>query len=407
MVRYLWFSPLLIGALGCGGGQSSDAHNTAISNEQMDDWASKVPLIAPECSEVEQDDHIRWVVPSELGCDFSQFDAQPVWSDDEHRRPQDREVVKTVEAFDDPNALLVLLDGDTRKLPQNVRYLMLNAHSRADSAGLVGLSDLRLLSLSVAPGGNVDLGSLRELRTLSLGCTNNPCDRPLDLTSLERLPNLQQLRLHFPSGQVADLSGVAGAIGLKTLFIGGEVDEARSWLSEQVYGVPKLDLTPLRGHPTLETIRFRHLYTDGGSIDLAPLVGIATLRRLSFEQSALETIDLGPVAHMLQLQQLELVHFGGQPPLFPSSHRRPTASLDLAPLAGHPSLTTLRIVERKLSELDLTPLAHVPRLRKLTILAGPDTMDFTPLAWVPHLEDLTIVGTGGVTLWNGKYSDLP
>lgn len=120
-------------------------------------------------------------------------------------------------------------------------------------------------------------------------------------------------------------------------------------------------LEPLRDQPDLQ-----ELLVTGGPVDTAALAGLRRLRSLSVYARA----DLEPV------RELPVEHLGAN------------CASELAPLAGHPTLRSLRLT-KGVTPADLAPLRTVPNLHGLS-LADADVADLTVLADLPALVYLEL-----------------
>ncbi|MDT0347622.1 SMI1/KNR4 family protein [Streptomyces litchfieldiae] len=130
--------------------------------------------------------------------------------------------------------------------------------------------------------------------------------------------------------------------------------------------------------PGLQAI---HLNDVASPVDLGPLVAAPRLRLLHLNRCA--TADLAPV-RALPVESLRVTVDGG----------------DLAPLAGHPHLTSLDLGTT--APIGIAPLRTVPRLRGLD-LSRAEVRDLRVLADLPDLRYLSLTARQwGALLDEGK-----
>ena len=206
-----------------------------------------------------------------------------------------------------------------------------------------------------------------------------------DLTGLEFAINLEEMWIgHNP---VSDLSPLAG---LKN-FIGLHAWETRI-----------SDLFPLSGLTKLRWLDFGRTPTDEnrnliGRLDLTPLAGITSLKKLTFYACGVQ--DISPLAGLTELTEL-------RPAGNPISDLSPLAKLinleyidfhggniaNLSPLAGLNNLRHLDFRSNSIS--DVSPLAGLTNLQTLTLNDNQIT-DISPLQHLPVFPDIIWVGNPG------------
>ena len=220
-----------------------------------------------------------------------------------------------------------------------------------------------------------------------------------EAVSEAELAGMETLRVR--GGEVEDLTGLEGAVGLLELDLGFN---------------PLADLRPLALLPALESLNL-----DGTSVDLRAVASLTGLKRLSLRRNGLD--DLGPLVGLASLTELDL---GDNPiddlrpvaflPALESLNLdgtsvdlRAVASLtglkrlslrrngidDLGPLVGLASLTELDVGDNRIE--DLHPLAGLTRL--VALQADRNRIsNLWPLASLAGLEslDLTANRLGGV-----------
>ncbi len=156
------------------------------------------------------------------------------------------------------------------------------------------------------------------------------------------------------------------------------VECLRQLLILNVGSSPISDLSPLAGHPTLDTL----FLSDASVRDLVPLGTVPHLHSLEVSSSGLGSFDgLAGASELTRLivDQNPLTSLAGVeslPALIELSARQTRAD-SLAPLAGATSLATLDVSGSPV--IDLTPLAAVPRLSSVSI-SDTAVSDLSPLS---------------------------
>ena len=168
------------------------------------------------------------------------------------------------------------------------------------------------------------------------------------------------------------------------------VECLRQLLILNVGSSPISDLSPLAGHPTLDTL----FLSDANVRDLGPLGSVPHLHSLEVSGSGLGSFDgLVGASELTRLivDQNPLTSLAGVeslPALIELSARQTSAD-SLAPLAGATSLATLDVSGSPV--VDLTPLATVPRLSSVSI-SDTAVSDLSPLS-KQALQSLSADGT--------------
>ncbi|MBM4037076.1 MAG: hypothetical protein FJ290_01065 [Planctomycetes bacterium] len=323
-----------------------------------------------------------------------------------------------------------------------------------DLRPLSGLRKLQALTLTACPGLS-DLGPLRHmphLARLSLrlwGYSGLPMNNALtDLSPLADVPNLEELSieglwslrdlgplpklrrlqaLELAAPRVSDVKPLGQCAGLRRL---------------RVVSVKVSDLAPLASLAELRHLDIHSPRSLGGPVVPEGIAALGALKRLESLRLNAPVEDLGPLAHLRNLTQLELAdchqvrnlkpvgtlpalaglklkNCGQVADLAPLGELASLGSLhldslsrvtDLAPLARLAALEDLRLRScggiadlsplaqmRGLTNLellacsklaDLTPLVGLQRLRSLWLVACPEVSDLKPLAFLPNLERL-------------------
>lgn len=248
-----------------------------------------------------------------------------------------------------------------------LRAFSLDSASRdvTDATGLEHLPEtLRSLTLDVRlPGGSLEvLSRFRELRSLRLGevrrLPGSVAGLPVTelhlagvrtLDGISALADVTTLRLRSVSADLAPLLALGRLTDL-TLALGGcqdltplaELPGLRRFSARQVRGV--VDLGPVVGGrlEELDVAQLRRVTA------LPPLARARALRRVTLEHMRGLT-DLAPLAAAPALQELALIEM---------QHLGPG---DLAPLAGHPTLTRVDVgLGSHRKNLAARDLVHVP-----------------------------------------------
>lgn len=171
-----------------------------------------------------------------------------------------------------------------------------------------------------------------------------------DLAPLAALTKLQTLKIDEVGFRNPDLSFCAGMTGLSQF-------ELRKFSAS---------LKSIGGIEKCARIRQLTISHNVGPLDLAPLAGFKTLKRLSL--TYVSALDLAPVAQMPELTDLSL--YGSK-------------NLDLSPLSGCPKLKYIMIYATK-GIKDYGDLAKIQTLE--TVNAGLTPMN--DLSWAPQLPNL-------------------
>jgi formylglycine-generating enzyme required for sulfatase activity len=174
----------------------------------------------------------------------------------------------------------------------------------------------------------------------------------ISLAQVARWSTLARLAIRDP--QLADLSPLAGMVGLKEL---------------DLFHTAVSDVSPLAGLGRLEALDLGNTAVRS----LAPLARLGSLRRLYLSNSAVD--DVTPLAGMVGLKELDLSH---------------TAVSDLSPLAGLDRLEALDLGNTAVRSLAL--LTRLGALRRLD-LSNTAVDDVTPLAALIQLEELDLSRT--------------
>ncbi len=203
-----------------------------------------------------------------------------------------------------------------------------------------------------------------------------------DLTGLEQAVNLEELWISKnPTFDLSPLANLKNLIGLGA------------------WETPISDLSPLADLPKLRWLDFGRTPTDAnrdliGNLDLAPLAGITSLRKLTFYACGI--IDISPLANLTELTHLRV---GGNREIWDAS---PVAELinlehldfhhdsisDLRPLAGLTKLKHLNLYDNRLVS-DLSPLAGLTNLTELRLHRNMIS-DVSPLSGLINLEILIL-----------------
>ena len=272
-----------------------------------------------------------------------------------------------------------------------------------DFSPLAGLSNLRSLYIQGCwPEADIAaVGELAELFSLNLSTCNVPV--------LPSLAKLKQLRYMELSGNVPDISGLAGAGGLRHLLMVSchqvtdisplaELTELREL---GLFTCSKVtDLSPLAG---LRLVRRLVVSGAKGVTDVSALAGMTDLRTLVL-WSCEDLRDLSALSHLTELEGLSLASCGVED-LAPIAQlgRLDELSINkcrnlrsLPDPADWPSLA--RVFLRDCPELaDISALSGAPMLTELVMTGCPKIASLEPLADLPFLTDLTLTGCEGVT----------
>jgi beta-lactamase regulating signal transducer with metallopeptidase domain/Leucine-rich repeat (LRR) protein len=227
-----------------------------------------------------------------------------------------------------------------------------------DVSPLAHLGKLRFLAMSAGEARDISaLGSLTELRSLSLGCGS--------VQDVSPLAHLGKLRFLSISGDgVRDVSALGSLTELRSLRLGRTRNLS--------------DLSPLAG---LDNLAALDLSAVRGDPDLSVLAGLAGIRSLSLpsttSQEDLEAL-LPTLPGLTELGLHGCERIG-----------------DLSPLAAARGLAKLSLWGCD-SISDLSPLAHLGKLRFLTI-SGAEVSDLSPLADLPELDHLDLRACAAVS----------
>ena len=281
-----------------------------------------------------------------------------------------------------------------------VEHISLFADTPLDLAPLRQLTKLKKLDVlcpATCLANPDDLGALTKLEELKM---HGGSPRTLDLRTLGKLTKVKEL-----SAYDWDLRGLASLGALPALesvtLTGAKVDDLPSL--GRLHGLTLLSIAKVTGPSTsgdfawlANVTQLQYLYLDDTAITtLAPLVGMASLRELSFSFTRVASLE--PLKDLRRLETLSLVD---------------SPVTDLAPLSGMPVLRSLVINGARVTSLE--PIAALPRLvnleahyTKITDLGplrqakklehldidGTHVRSVAPLAFCPQLWDLKIRGT--------------
>jgi Leucine-rich repeat (LRR) protein len=278
----------------------------------------------------------------------------------------------------------------------NLRVLHLEGPLEVtDLRPLSGLRKLQALTLTACPGLS-DLGPLRhmpQLAKMSLrlsGYSKLPANKALtDLSPLADVPNLEELRLEGLSG-LRDLGPLANLRRLQTLELAVPIGlsdlkplgQCTGLRTLRVSGVKASDLAPLA---SLSELRHLEIYAPQSFGDTIPdddITLIGGLKRLESLRLSAPVEDLGPLAKLANLTQMELAYCHNVK--------------DLKPVGTLPALTDLSL--KSCGQVaDLAPLGNLASLKSLRLDSLGRVTDLAPLARLTALEDLRIWFCGGIT----------
>ena len=256
---------------------------------------------------------------------------------------------------------------------------------------------------------------------------NIPSGEPLTTHSI-----LYLVELEARNRGIKDLTGLAHAVTLKEVDLGGEYISGEGYVNSNVisdwsplanlpqlttlylHGTAVSDVSPLANLTNLETLNLSRTAVS----DVSPLAGLSQLTWLYLNDTAVS--DVSPLAALTQLTGLGLEHtaVSDVSPLTGLSQLRvlyliDTAVSDVSPLAGLTQLTELRLTDTAVSDVsplaaltqlttlslsytgvsDVSPLAGLTQLRVLS-LWGTAVSDVSPLAGLPQLTSLSLSYTG-------------
>jgi len=221
-------------------------------------------------------------------------------------------------------------------------------------------------ALAVFPDANLQLA---VRRAIGLAQTQDlTCGALLTLRSL-----------HAPDARIQDLAGIAALVHLEELYI---------------YGNNSItDVAPLVGLTTLRDLNLARNRIE----DIGPLAELTGLTSLSLYGNPIR--DISPLAALTGLTRLQVDHAAALTDLSALSglHRLTRLELsgneivDLGPLAGLTALTRLSL-EDNVRLTDLGPLARLTQLETL-VLSGTGVRDLAPLGALERLRTLVLVGT--------------
>ncbi len=309
----------------------------------------------------------------------------------------------------------------------NLKELILDKNIIEDVSPLAGLTNLMILNISRNP--ITDFSPLTELfentNIVFDVAIPDPNLRSIIVKALEKedatapitlqeMATLTQLRAS--NKDIHDLTGIESAINLEELWISGNpisdispLAGLTNFIGLHAWRTPLSDLTQLSGLKKLRWLDFGHTPTDANgdlieNLDLAPLEGITSLKKLTFYACGIQ--DISPLAGLTELTHLRLggnrlsdasavaglinlehldVHHGSLSDLSPLVELTKLKYLnlydnrlisDVSPLAGLTSLTQLELHRNKI--IDVSPLAGLINLKKL-ILRENLISDISPL----------------------------
>lgn len=288
--------------------------------------------------------------------------------------------------------------ADNRRLER----LVARGSTLESLAPLAGASRLRHLDVSDNAISSVNpLAELRELETLVLSR-----NEVVEIDALEGLPGLVALSLD--RNAVRDIEPLRGLVNVFYLDLDqNEITDlsptedmfSLSFLrasANPVQTLPRFDDTA-----QIEDLRVREI----GLSDLDVVAPLARLRYLDAGDN--EIAELGPLQGLPALRQAYLTNnrISSLDPLQDAGVLRildvrgNEAVADLTPLAGAPTLDTLRVGASDQTPMgdrvayDLGPLTTAQSLGRLVIQYGGAGIDFSPIAALPFLNNIGIVDT--------------
>ncbi len=222
--------------------------------------------------------------------------------------------------------------------------------------------------------------TLEEISTLTILRASNRDIK--DLTGIEQAINLEELWISKnPVSDISPLSKLTNLVGLGA------------------WETPISDLSPLSELTKLTWLDFGRTPTDTngdliGNLDLAPLAGITSLKKLTFYACGIQ--DISPLANLTELTHLAV---GGNRAISDASPIAELINLEhldfhhdsisnLSPLAGLTKLKYLNLYDNRLV-VDLSPLSSLTSLTELRLHQNKIS-DVSPLAGLTNLEILIL-----------------
>ena len=270
----------------------------------------------------------------------------------------------------------------------------------------------------IIPGTGVHIPdpNLRAAIAEALGKEDADTD-PITLEEMETL-----ITLRASNRGIQDLTGLQHAINLEEMWISGNpvsdispLAKLTNFIGLHAWETLISDLAPLAGLKKLRWLDFGRTPSDRNrGLDLTPLSGITSLKKLTFYACGIKDItpladltgltqlrvggnreisDASPVAGLINLEHLDF-HHDSISDLSPLAELTNLKSLnlydnrlitDLSPLAGLTSLTELHLGNNMIS--DMSPLARLTNLIRLR-LSQNMISDVSPLAGLINLEIL-------------------
>ena len=222
--------------------------------------------------------------------------------------------------------------------------------------------------------------------------------------TLEEMTTLTTLRAS--NRDIKDLTGIEYAVNLEDMWISGNpitdlspLGGLVNFIGLHAWDTPISDLSPLTNLANLRWLDFGRTPSDGnrnliGNLDLTPLVGITSLKKLTFYACGIKDIsplagltglthlavggnraisDASPVARLINLEHLDFHH---------------DSISDLSPLAGLSKLKSLNLYDNRLVS-NLSPLAGLTNLTQLRLHRNMIS-DVSPLSGLINLEILIL-----------------
>ncbi len=246
----------------------------------------------------------------------------------------------------------------------------------------VNIPDLNLRAVIEEALGKAagDVITVEEMATLtSLIASNRDIQ---DLTGLESAINMEELWIG--KNPISDLSPLAGLVNLIGL---------------GAWETPISDLSSLAGLKKLRWLDFGHSPTDVnkdliGNLDLTPLAGITSLRKLTFYACGIK--DISPLAGLTGLIHLAV---GGNRTITDASSVAGLINLehldfhhdsisDISPLVGLTKLKYLNLYDNRLIS-DVSPLEGLTKLEVLHLHRNKIS-DVSSLAALTNLKELIL-----------------
>jgi len=278
----------------------------------------------------------------------------------------------------------------------NLKWLSLELNNISDVFPLAKLTNLEWLDLTKNPITNFSsLAKLAQNTNIIAGNVNIPDrnlraaiadalgkgDSPVVAITFDEMATLTTLRAS--NRDIKDLTGIEHAINLEELWVSknpvsdiSPLAKLANLIGLGAWETPISDLSPLSGSKKLRWLDFGRTPTDAnrdliGNLDLSPLVGITSLKKLTFYACGIK--DISPLANLTGLTQLAV---GGN------------RLSDVTPAAGLINLEHLDVHHGALS--DLAPLAKLTRLRVLNLFDNKYLSDLSPLTGLISLTHLEL-----------------